>query len=85
MVRAVTRLVTKLASGSEGVYKIVARAARGGNHVFRAEVKCEDTGVRLVAEENTRFYGSRVVSHRPEASKESTPQDDVPAYRASEE
>ena len=76
--------IPKLASGSEVVYKIVARAVRGGNHVFRAELKCEDAGVRLVAEENTRFYGSQTVSHRSEATPESTPQDDVPAYRASE-
>ena len=76
--------IPKLASGSEVVYKIVARATRGGNHVFRAEVKCEDAGVRLVAEENTRFYGSQTVSQRSEASSKSTPQDDVPAYRTPE-
>ena len=72
--------IPKLASGSNVVYKIVARANQGGNHIFRTEVKCEEAGVRLVAEETTRFYGSQAVARRPEVAPESTP--DVPAYRA---
>ncbi|MEK6249646.1 MAG: DUF11 domain-containing protein, partial [Planctomycetales bacterium] len=65
--------ISTLAAGDQVVYKIVARASRGGNHVFRAEVECEETGVRLAAEETTRFYENRPLTARkpqqPEAQK----------------
>jgi hypothetical protein len=37
---------------------VKAKAQSEGNHVFRAAVQCADPDTRLVAEDNTRFYGS---------------------------
>ncbi len=37
---------------------VKAKAQSDGNHVFRAAVQCSDPDTRLVAEDNTRFYGS---------------------------
>ena len=37
---------------------VKAKAQAGGNHVFRAALQCDDPETRLVAEYNTRFYGS---------------------------
>lgn len=36
---------------------VKAKAQANGNHVFRAAVQCSDPETRLVAEDNTRFYG----------------------------
>lgn len=36
---------------------VKAKAQASGNHVFRAAVQCSDPETRLVAEDNTRFYG----------------------------
>jgi hypothetical protein len=36
---------------------VKAKAQASGNHVFRAAVQCSDPQTRLVAEDNTRFYG----------------------------
>jgi len=36
---------------------VKAKAQASGNHVFRAAVQCSDPDTRLVAEDNTRFYG----------------------------
>jgi uncharacterized repeat protein (TIGR01451 family) len=72
--------ILELASGGEVIYKIVARANRSGNHIFRAEVACKEAGVRLVAEESTRFYGSKTANtgRSEQASEAAT---DVPSYR----
>ena len=40
----------------EIVYKIVAKAVRAGDHIFRAEVQCQEIGTRLASEETTRFF-----------------------------
>ena len=45
-----------LAPGSETVLKIHAKATASGTHVFRAEVACDEIGMKLAAEETTRFF-----------------------------
>ncbi len=45
-----------LPAGGERVFKVVAKAERGGSHVFHAEVRCKPLGTKLVAEESTLFY-----------------------------
>jgi uncharacterized repeat protein (TIGR01451 family) len=49
--------ISVLQAGSESVLRIHARADKGGNHVFRAEVVCQSLETKLAAEETTRFYG----------------------------
>ncbi|MEM6330437.1 MAG: hypothetical protein AAF790_09320 [Planctomycetota bacterium] len=45
-----------IAAGAEKVVKISARADRAGTHVFRAEVTSRDLGLKLSAQEMTKFY-----------------------------
>ena len=82
--------IDQIAPGEDVVYKIAARANRSGNHVFRTEVACEESDVRLVAEESTRFYGARAVQRqaRKEIQPPAADSDDsgdaadaVPEYR----
>jgi hypothetical protein len=49
--------ISSIAAGSETVMRIHAKADRGGNHVFRAEVVCKSLKTKLAAEETTHFYG----------------------------
>ena len=48
--------ITSMAPNTEVVLTIRARAAKDGNHIFRAEVHCKPLGTRLVREETTHFY-----------------------------
>ncbi|MEC8337914.1 MAG: hypothetical protein VXZ84_07210 [Planctomycetota bacterium] len=82
--------IDQIAPGDDVVYKIAARANRSGNHVFRTEVACEESDVRLVAEESTRFYGAHAVQRQARKDNE-TPAagsgdsddaaDEIPEYR----
>ena len=82
--------IDQILPGDDVVYKIAARANRSGNHVFRTEVACEESDVRLVAEESTRFYGAHAVQRQARKENE-TPAvgsgglddaaDEVPEYR----
>ncbi len=49
--------IPRLAPGQEMVIKISARAERRGDHVFRAELECNNPETKLAVEEWTRFYG----------------------------
>jgi len=49
--------IETLDPGREIVFKVRARADTTGNHIFRAEVRCESLDTRLAVEETTRFYG----------------------------
>ncbi len=49
--------IETLGPGREIVFKMKVRADTTGNHVFRAEVRCESLDSRLAVEETTRFYG----------------------------
>lgn len=51
------RPIDSLDPGRELVFKMKVRADTTGNHIFRAEVKCESLDSRLAVEETTRFYG----------------------------
>ncbi|MEX0867238.1 MAG: CARDB domain-containing protein [Pirellulales bacterium] len=52
------RPIASLPAGGEVLLKIVAKAEIGGNHVFRTEVRCQDNGARLAAEQSTLYYES---------------------------
>jgi uncharacterized repeat protein (TIGR01451 family) len=54
--------VDRLEPGEKKTLKVVARADRPGNHVFRAEVHCPDPETRRVSEGTTRFFESSTAS-----------------------
>jgi hypothetical protein len=54
--RVTFRTIEELPAGREMTFRIRARAATAGTHVFRAEVLCRDLDIKLAAEETTRFY-----------------------------
>ncbi|MFW6171550.1 MAG: CARDB domain-containing protein [Planctomycetota bacterium] len=64
-------------AGEKVTMQITARAAQGGNLRFRAELTCEMSETKLVAEESTRFYGdppsSPVSRSADQSSNEPTP------------
>ena len=51
--------IPSLGVGKSIQLQIRAKAETAGNHVFRAEVYCNASGIRLVSEEMTHFYGGR--------------------------
>ena len=72
--QVVLQPLASLAVGEEAVYKIIARANRSGNHVFRAEVQCRAEGTRLAAEETTHFFeGSPGAVEEATTDDETTP------------
>jgi hypothetical protein len=56
---------------------VKAKAQSDGNHVFRAAVQCSDPDTRLVAEDNTRFYGSGTL-RKADSSAVASPSDQKP-------
>ncbi len=56
---------------------VKAKAQSDGNHVFRAAVQCSDPDTRLVAEDNTRFYGSSTL-RKADSSAVASPSDQKP-------
>lgn len=57
---------------SEIVYKIVAKAVRAGDHIFRAEVRCQEIGTRLASEETTRFFAESDAASSQPANESTT-------------
>ncbi|HEX3728157.1 MAG TPA: hypothetical protein VHV08_18020 [Pirellulales bacterium] len=55
--QVVFKPIAALPAGETVVYRVHARAEKGGNHVFRAEVACHSLNTKLATEETTRFYG----------------------------
>lgn len=54
--------IVSVGAASEVVLKVVAKAHAPGHHIFRAQVMCEETQTRLVAEDSTQFYGDAVAN-----------------------
>jgi uncharacterized repeat protein (TIGR01451 family) len=60
--------------GGEVRYKIIAKAHTGGDHIFRTEVQCRESGTRLSAEETTHFFSELTLDSRAASrSTEPTP------------
>jgi hypothetical protein len=53
--------IAEIAPGERIVLKVLAKAEKEGNHVFRAEVQCGDPETRLVTEEATRYFASGIL------------------------
>jgi len=65
--------IESLPAGGEEVLKIVAKAQKGGTHIFHAEVRCKPLDTRLVAEESTLFYEMQARAPSTPATKAATP------------
>ncbi|MEX0794841.1 MAG: hypothetical protein WD045_17005 [Pirellulaceae bacterium] len=52
--------IAQIGPGEERIVQVKAKAAQQGNHVFRTEVVCEDSDIKLAAEQTTRFYGNSI-------------------------
>lgn len=56
--------ISKIEPGERVVLEIQARAHKPGNHIFRAELRCPSSDIRLAAEETTRYYDA-LIAERP--------------------
>lgn len=56
--------ISKIEPGEKIVLEIQARAQKPGNHVFRAELRCPTSDIRLATEETTRYYDA-TLAERP--------------------
>ncbi|MGQ9768954.1 MAG: hypothetical protein ACUVQG_00235 [Thermogutta sp.] len=56
--------ISKIAPGETITLEIQARAQKAGNHVFRAELRCPSSDIRLAAEETTSYYDT-TLAERP--------------------
>lgn len=54
--------IERIVPGETVTLTIKAKAEKGGNHIFRAEVKCEQPITRLIAEDSTRFFGEDILT-----------------------
>ena len=52
--------ISQIDPGQEMSFKVNAEAFRSGTHVFRAQLTCEDSDAREIAEGTTRFFGDDV-------------------------
>ena len=55
--QVVFKSIPRIAPGQTMLLKIRAKASQGGDHRFRAVVKCSEPDTTLVAEETTRYFG----------------------------
>ncbi len=61
--------ITQIDPGQEMTFKITAEALKSGTHIFRAQLTCQDSDAREIAEGTTRFFGEQV---QPSVTKTAT-------------
>jgi uncharacterized repeat protein (TIGR01451 family) len=54
--------IAQLEPGQEMTFKINAEAFKSGTHIFRAQLVCEESDSREIAEGTTRFFGDEIRS-----------------------
>jgi len=72
--------IASIPAGGQVSVKITARAEQSGNLRFRAELNCGSPETKLVAEENTRFYGAPAGA-APTQTADRTANEPTPARR----
>jgi len=70
--------ILRIAPDETATLTVKAKAQSEGNHVFRAEVKCNDPETRLVAEDTTKFFGDDNLRF-PSRPSVASPRDQSPA------
>lgn len=64
--------IPKIDPGEEVTLQITAEAMKSGTHVFRAQLTCQDSDAREVAEGTTRFFGEEIESTTSSSTSTST-------------
>jgi hypothetical protein len=49
--------IPRIEPGQEIALNVSAQALKAGNHIFRAQLTCDETDTREIAEGTTRFFG----------------------------
>jgi len=62
--------IPSLSAGENVVLKVHAKAEAAGNHIFRVEVYCKESGIRLVSEDMTHFYNRPGFERASEGTKD---------------
>ena len=52
--------IAQIDPGQEMVFEVKAEAYKSGTHIFRAQLTCDDSDVREIAEGTTRYFGDPV-------------------------
>ncbi|MDB2685829.1 hypothetical protein N9Y42_01285 [Mariniblastus sp.] len=52
--------ISNIAPGQEMTFEVNAEAYKGGTHIFRAQLTCEDSDSREIAEGTTRYFGDTI-------------------------
>ena len=52
--------IAQIDPGQEMVFEVKAEAYKSGTHIFRAQLTCDDSAVREIAEGTTRYFGDPV-------------------------
>lgn len=60
--QVIFRAIPRVGPGQSIVLKVRAKASKGGDHRFRAEVRCDEPNTQLIAEETTRYFGEPAAS-----------------------
>lgn len=68
--------IEEIEPGQEVSFKVTAAAMKSGTHIFRAQLTCEESDSREIAEGTTRFFGENV---QPTTTAKAT--DDANSFR----
>jgi len=52
--------IAQIDPGQEMKFKVTAEALKSGTHIFRAQLTCQDSDAREIAEGTTRFFGEQI-------------------------
>jgi len=52
--------ISKIEPGQEMTFEVNAEAYKGGTHIFRAQLTCEESDSREIAEGTTRYFGDTI-------------------------
>ena len=52
--------IAQIDPGQEMTFKVNAEALKSGTHIFRAQLTCQDSDAREIAEGTTRFFGEQI-------------------------
>lgn len=62
--------IAQIDPGQELTFKVTAEALKSGTHIFRAQLTCQDSDAREIAEGTTRFFGEQI---KPASTTASAP------------
>lgn len=75
--------IPKIDPGQEMRFKITAEASKSGTHIFRAQLTCQDSDAREIAEGTTRFFGETIESSTSAPAVNTTPTTDTTTANSS--